>query len=75
MPQFSGRGQDDGPEPVLPEAPMTDFYQLHVCQPSTLPGTIAATEAHTRHVEGVRQKTHVDDVSSYMGIGALSTSI
>lgn len=53
-----------------------DFFALPVvCQPNALLGLFAAVEIHSRHVEGVREKTHVEGVSSYACMGALSTSI
>lgn len=75
MTQFNEMGQEDGPAPVLPNTSMRLSALPVICQPSALPGPFAAMESHTRHIEGVRLKIHMEDVSSYVCLSALSTSI
>lgn len=65
MTEFSERGQEDRPDLCCLMPHHTDFL---LCQ-------LYATEIHTRHMEGVRQKNTLESVFSHVYKGALSTSI
>lgn len=75
MTQFSERGQEDGPGPVLPDAPEQALSSTSCMPIQAMLGLFAAMGIPSRPLEGVREKTHVEGVSPKACMGARSTSV
>lgn len=74
MTQFSERGQEDGPGPVLPDAPKQTFCSTG-CMSTQHLAWAPCCHGDSQQASGGREKTHVEGVSPYTCMGAQSTSI